>query len=517
MASRRRIARWLGAAAVVGSLIGGCAQESPAPVINPTSASMVTPPPVPGATTAAITTTMVASTTTAFRPVEIVDDVREWATLGTSLLDAEPPSDFDGQVLVFDRRGAEYQGQALWAYDGTRAYELHRTPPSWIINDAWVDDGRVALLEYEDRTGEYRLWVFDLRSGSGTVIEKRTEPAGPPAVVPLMHLNGSWLVWFTDAPEGDRLCVRVRNLDTGEVLDAHCADDPSIAFGPPRIDWPIVAFTETADGSSNESCGSLDVVHLPDGKLTRYEARHCGVFDGAASGKTIAWTDQPAPFRNEAGESGVDYWDVPVFGVEDGDVVGLGHGVAGSVMACDGIAYWLYGGGKDSSEIRAWQPGGPVRTIYRTPDEGFGRRYALTRPGCHGDVVTAEQAGWQADAPEEFLVMGDTPSGWTVFTSVPPTTAFEATPDTYIQEVRVAQTAESWSADLSDQDLVDLAKGVCANLERQPSPGDMQQVFFSTEGPRVMTQTGMTEPEFNSWARIAFRSYCPAALVVFEQ
>jgi len=307
-----------------------------------------------------------------------------------------PTSDFDGKVLIRGESWSQPEIQLVQVGD-EEPWELHQALSGWVINDAQVAEGRVVLVEFDSKDGDYHLWVYDPGSGERTLLE---EWGGEPYrhQVPLISLDGHRLAWSTTLDDG-RSCIRIRGLEEGTQFDAVCSPDDATVLDRPYLRWPELTYRSEAT-DADPGCRTIYTLQLPDGQPQPHGVTACEGFQGAADETMLVWTEL---------RSGTAYpWKVPIYGKgPDGQTVKLGDASAGSVAVCEGRAYWKTECSNCPDEIRSWVPGGPVEVIYRSPDVKGVSSYITSLPRCHGSLVVIQRAGGRHDAPgspDEILV-----------------------------------------------------------------------------------------------------------------
>lgn len=344
------------------------------PTPQPTNTPTVTPlPPSP--------------TPTPLPQADIVDDLWEWRSLAGPSDDIAPSSDFDGEVLTWGKTWSQPEVQLVQVGEST--WELHQAPPGWLINDVQITDGRIVLVEFNEKDGDYNLWVYEVASGERTLLEAW---AGEPHrhQVPLIAPDGHRLAWSTTLKDG-RSCLRIRDLNNGTQFDAICSHDDSEVLDWPYLRWPILTYQKQIVAEDSQ-CRTLHTLELPDGEPQPHAVTECEGFQGAADEDVIVWTEMPADTSRP--------WRVPIYGqAPEGEVVHLGLASAGSVAVCEGRAYWQTKCSNCPDEIRSWVPGKPVEVIYRSPDEEDVRTYIHTLPMCHNSLVMIQRAGGLHNAP----------------------------------------------------------------------------------------------------------------------
>ena len=467
---------------------------------QPTSTSVAA-----GTTTSTSTTAESGTTELLAGEVALVDELKEWGIIAGPSEDIRPGFDFDGDSLVFQQRTDLGEETLMVARNGI-AREVHRTPRGWSINDALLDSGRLALVEFAEADGSYRVWVYDLDDTVDPLLIEEGGATSGPFYVPLISHNAGYLAWT--AIRDGQSCVVVRDLGEGTQLDVACVSYPARLLDWPTLRWPYLSYT-LIDQSIEPICRELVVADLPTGTPVSYGSTGCRVHSGAADSEVVAWTEEPEPDLFE-GEAAYNFFSVAVNGLEpDGAVASLGTGVAGSLTVCEGRAYWLFNpSDADEGEIRAWTPGRPVEVIYRSPDQGDYRRYATSKPHCIGGIVTVERSSWEAGAPDEILATGMPVDELPRAVEPDRPESSELDPTEYVTALRARETPGSWTRSLSDAELIGLAEGFCDDLALL-APAERFGAIDNARG-RYMSETGMKEfSEYMEWLQTAFPVFCP--------
>ncbi len=327
-------------------------------------------------------------TATPFVELAVVDSLWEWNVIAGPAEDLAPPSDFDGELLVWEEEWR--RPEVLWAQLAERRWELHTAPLGWGINEARISQGQVFLVEFNFQDGDYHLWEYTIASGTRALLE--AWPGVPQRhQVPWLAPDAQHLAWSTTLADG-RSCIRVREHATGRQYEARCAPDDSVVLDRPYLRWPVLTYQQLiSEGDAN--CGTTYTLVLPHGEPQAHEVTVCEGFQGAGDAQVVAWTEMPSRTAYP--------WRVPIYGRgPTGEIVNLGVASAGSVAVCDGYAYWEKECSNCPDEIRTWRPGGPVEVIYRSPDKEGVHVYITTLPYCHGNSVVIQRTNVLYASPE---------------------------------------------------------------------------------------------------------------------
>jgi hypothetical protein len=249
------------------------------------------------------------------------------------------------------------------------------------ITDAFLDDGH-ALVVSEDRQANDpdRATLVDLDTGRARVLSSTSVP--PTVVGGTWALGPDTLVHATSGGHR-RYCLATVRLTDLAGTTGWCA--------APRHGFSRAAIT--ADGTTmltfddhHPSCRTLDQV--VGAQLTAVPGvTECTGWDSALLDGTTVWSVVPNAHRIDAAhfyahtDSG--WWD-------------LGPGTSGSLVTCDGSAYFTRdpGSRSDPATLLRWAPGTASLTI-AFASKGTGNAF-LSPPRCGGTHLTVtaySQAG----------------------------------------------------------------------------------------------------------------------------
>jgi hypothetical protein len=223
------------------------------------------------------------------------------------------------------------------------------------------------------------------------------------------------------------------------------------------------------------------------------------VFHGAAGPTTAVWAEPPVSDENGF----LNFFDVAFYGTAGEGVEELGRGVAGSAVICDDVAYWLTDG-TNGDEVRRWAPGGDIEVIYRSPDEGRGRRYSTSKPICGEGFIAIQRAGWTPGAPDEILT--NRPLEWnpTLPLWTPPT------PDVsgYLAALMNHPDLTDWVAEHSD--ATDLGALACSELDNVTEGDRVAYIYDDATEEAWMQRAGFSDPtQLWYWRQITTQYLCP--------
>ena len=372
---------------------------------------------------------------------------------------------------------------------------VHAPGWEWIFQDVLFAGDWLVDAVSNDSTHESRIY----RLSSGTEPILVDEWSSVVGHIPELAANGVML-WYTTRHEPGVACIVELNTTTGASTDIYCGD------GGADIGWL------TAHGDSlsfvewhGSECGQLiRVLAGAPGTPESVSGPAC-VFHGVASDDLVAWVEPPKP--DAAGY--VDYFKVPVVGLVGEEPLDLGVGAAGSLEVCGDALYWeMEGEGQTPDEIRAWRPGEPINVVYRSPDTGEGRRYATTRPSCTDDGrVVIQRAGWQVDAPDELLILGQLDWVLELETAEP---VGSADFDAYLAALSESAELQTWAAIEPETNLIEYAEAMCDELDRQADAERVNYIYDDdTEARWIESFSLDTDLQLWFWRQIATEHICP--------
>jgi hypothetical protein len=370
---------------------------------------------------------------------------------------------------------------------------VHDAPPGWIIQQVAASGSEVFVVMDDDRS---RSRIIEMHpDGSEGVL---FESIGTPMFISELAMSHDKL-YFTVLDNDGSICIQRRTLTDDQPPETVVCGEPGEDLGWMAVDGSAVSFVQGPFADSG--CEKLMVLTDSD-TAPKVAAPDDCVFEGAAGERTVAWSRPPVPDSQGA----LDYFDVPVYGLQDGIVVGLGRGVAGSVTVCRDVAYWLTSS-TGGDEIRRWEPDGNVEVIYRSPDQGPGKRYATTKPYCTPDGLLIQRAGWQAGAPDEILVTP--PVEWTV--QIPPPAVGQPDPDAYLTALTLEPHLNAWAAGKTSTELIRLAQQACKELDAIDPPSMRYQYMMDPETRAVWTERAgfIDESQLWFWRQVATLHMCP--------
>jgi hypothetical protein len=255
------------------------------------------------------------------------------------------------------------------------------------ITDGYLDSGH-ALVVSEDRLASQpdRATLVDLASGSTTVLDAASDP---PTVV-----GGTWALGpdsLVHATSGShhRYCLATVRLTSGETRDqgavGWCAE--------PRHGFSRAAIT--GDGTTmmtfddhHPSCRVLNIV-VDAGLRPLPGVTPCKGWDSALLDGSAVWSVVPNDHRIDAAH----FYARTARGWYD-----LGPGTSGSLVTCDGSAYFTSDPGSrtDPATLLRWSPTeSRLSVAYAT--SGTGNAF-LSPPRCGGTHLTLTAYSSAGDA-----------------------------------------------------------------------------------------------------------------------
>lgn len=279
-------------------------------------------------------------------------------------------------------------GWTLTVADGSATARLAGPRPLMIragdhasITDAFLD-ARHALVVSEDRFAQSpdRATLVDLGTGRTTVLDGRSDP--PTAVGGTWALGPATLVHATFVGHG-RYCLATVDLADGHGSTGWCA----------RPRHGFRSATVTADGTTmmtfdahRPSCRTLVMVR--GGDLTPFTGvTDCKGWDSLALDGSTVWSVVPHDHRLDAAH---------FYAHTDTGWYDLGRGTTGSLVGCDGSAYFTRDpqSRSDPARLMRWEPDTASLTV-AYESRGTGNAF-LSPPRCGGShltVTTYQQAG----------------------------------------------------------------------------------------------------------------------------
>jgi hypothetical protein len=272
------------------------------------------------------------------------------------------------------------QGGASARLTGPHPLTIHAGAHS-SITDTFLDSDH-ALVVSEDRLAQDpdRATLVDLASGRTTVLDKSS---APPTVS-----GGTWALGpdsLVHATSGSRhrYCVATVDLADQRGTTGWCA--------PPRHGFSQAAIT--GDGATmmtfDDHHPSCRVLNTVEGASLRplSGVTPCQGWDSALLDGTTVWSVVPNNHRIEAAH---------FYAHTDAGWYDLGPGTSGSLVACDGSAYFTRDPSSrtDPATLLRWSPDDTSLTVAYA-SKGTGNAF-LSPPRCGGDRLTVtaySQAG----------------------------------------------------------------------------------------------------------------------------
>ena len=297
-------------------------------------------------------------------PATPAKDLLAWRAMPGSTKDLVTVG--DGWTLTVPSGGAEARLQ------GPKSRTIPAAAGS-SITDAFLSDTHALVVE-EDRqaTKPDQAVLVDLASGRTTTLDEKSDPA--------TVVGGTWalgpetLVHATSGGNG-RYCLATVDLANGTGTTGWCAE--------PRHGFRGALITD--DGTSmltfddhHPSCRT--VVQVTGSDLVPFPGvPDCKGWDSAMLGGTTIWS----VVRNEHRIDAAHFYAHTDSGWFD-----LGPGTTGSLVTCDGSAYFTRDPGSrtDPAALMRWAPGDHALTVaYQS--RGTGNAF-LSPPRCGGHHLT---------------------------------------------------------------------------------------------------------------------------------
>ena len=205
---------------------------------------------------------------------------------------------------------------------------------------------------------------------------------------------------LTEGPEGEACLNRYDPADWSTFDEIVCDTD---------IFWTQLSapgwVSYSGEVVPGRRCGPLMMVEVATG--ARSQVGEDCVVQGAANPEMAVWARPPEPRA-----AGYNYFSVEIAGrIGDGPSVDLGRGAAGSILMCDGVAYWNFEPSRGRpDQIRSWD-GQKVSIVYRAPNGDYNvGKVQCTSNGLgfpqRGDAINGEQilvsppVPWHVDPPD---------------------------------------------------------------------------------------------------------------------
>lgn len=375
------------------------------------------------------------------------------------------------------------------------ANRYHSPDRGWLIQSVAFTTDRVLAVDANGASGEVRIVELSDQGQAVNVLWRSSyfDPGLVAVGDTFFHLQMS---------EDGLFCI----TRLGAASNSFCNADGTISRLA-VVDGSLVSFVQFPVDQPNQqaACGSIYVLDLvASDPPVSTEALSSGcVLAGQANGAVSAWSEVPEP--DQTGR--VNYQAVQIGAHDGSEFVELGLGLAGSVTLCGDEVLWTHSSGANPSEIRSWRPGGEVNTIYVSPDEGDGFRYATTRPFCsNNETVYIQRAGWQAGAPDEVLVRGLSEE---LFVEVP---AFVSRATLSVRESFTQfEGLQSWVATKGDTDIELFVSQFCHELTEEPAETVVQLLWSDLAAERWMVDFELADSTELYWFRqAATQAGCPA-------
>lgn len=305
-----------------------------------------------------------------------------WKTVTkASALDGSIVPVYDGEHLVTST-GFVAGGTDLTVEDARSGKVVARydTPDKYAVQGVWLSGDRMIVeeTEFEPRRHDIRLYRFDLRTGSHSLL--RTVPA---PTEPDMQATGNVLGYVADDPAG-RQCLHRLSIDTLAVARAGCVPRGSVLGDPSVAADGTIVYSRVDGVNTSARCkrlfrwtpGGTAVVPLTG-------VRRCTQWSGASVPNGTVWSEV-RPDRDNIAYA--NSYAQPT----DGRRVDLGPIVTGTLEPCGSWIYWKApadrrAGGPEA--IYRWRPNTPVETVHPPADSNT----VLTPPTCSGTTLTIRE------------------------------------------------------------------------------------------------------------------------------
>jgi hypothetical protein len=308
---------------------------------------------------------------------------------------------YDGRYLV---ESAKEDGRTIKVMDQRSGEVLVRhdtvSSANWRVQSAFLEQPWLVVVEGpidgESRSPATHAFVYDLRNGSRTDMSARGVPT--PAN-PGMYDVDSHAVAYTTRSRG-RSCLAVVQLKSLTSRTVGCAKSHDLIGRPSLSGDRLTGVIRATTGKPCAHAVTFDLGQAKPAGIILPEAKRCSNF-GAAGG----------PDFNVAIEIPIGAEDLTqglIYGHSGGgEPQPLGAAESATAIICGPWAYWeTVDNPKQQVEVRRWQPGSDIETIYRTPIEGWFVTSALQ---CDGNWLHFSRA-WTGGGRERGvqLLVADT-------------------------------------------------------------------------------------------------------------
>jgi hypothetical protein len=244
------------------------------------------------------------------------------------------------------------------------------------ISDALLD-GEHALVVSEDRLAQRpdRATLVDLETGRTSVLDDRSTP--PTVVGGTWALGPDSLVHATSG-SGHRYCLATVPIADGRIRPGTTGWCAAPRHGFSRAAVTAESTTMMTFDAHHPSCRTLDVVE--GSRLTPLPGvTPCKGWDSAMLDDTAVWSVVPNSHRIDAAH---------FYAHTDSGWYDLGPGTSGSLVTCDGSAYFTRDPGSrtDPATLLRWSPvDASLSVVYAS--NGTGNAF-LSPPRCGGTHLT---------------------------------------------------------------------------------------------------------------------------------
>ncbi len=277
-------------------------------------------------------------------------------------------------------RYTEEGGQAImnWADE----------PPATVIDlggrriDALVATDVAFLLTGDGAFSEYALdRVVDGRRVEAVTAGAVTRTGGPPELAS----TDSEVAWLEH--RGGRSCASLLGPGGSPSEPLGCSD-PDFRWSRLRPSRGAITVRET----SPDGCRRAVTIAA---RGVRRDVGSCEVFDAVASGDATVMTITSL--------DALDLANVAIVASLDGARLDLGTAAAGSLVWCQGWAWWIHQiAAVDVTEVRRWQPGRSIEVVYRSPEDWAPT--AVPACGARGVTTTRQFTGAGPSVAEAILL-----------------------------------------------------------------------------------------------------------------
>jgi hypothetical protein len=306
----------------------------------------------------------------------VVDNLFGWRVVLPKVKDKEMFPVTDGRYLATSITPTSTTIHVVDQQTG-RVVFRHTPGEGWYVDDVLLSPPWAIVKEDNSDTEGVTVrlsqgYRYSLLDGSRADLQAQT---GMPAPGP-----ADW--WFADEGRLAYLawnktrhdCLAVADIDTLTGASVYCAATGSY-LGFPRMDGRDLTISEL---DPKAHCRKILWIRAGEPPREAPAQQDCAPFDGAFTGASYAWTEQPPGASAQ----------VAAFYLRDhSGVRPTGAVDAGSLRPCRGWIYWQESG-TWATEIKRWKAGHDIEVIYRSPQLDLKLTTMIT---CQPDTIAVQR------------------------------------------------------------------------------------------------------------------------------